>query len=397
MDAKQIVNNQRNFFKSHQTLGYTHRKNALEKLREAIYKYEDKLVEALGKDLGKNPSEAYMTEIGIVLKELTYMQKKLKKFMKPKKVKTHITDFPGNSFRYPDPYGVTLIISPWNYPVNLTLCPLIGAIASGNTAIIKPSEYSQHTSAVLEKMIKETFSPSYITVVNGGIETNQALLDQKMDYIFFTGSTNVGRIVMQKASKYLTPISLELGGKSPVIVGKDANVKIAAKRITFGKFLNAGQTCIAPDYLYIHESVKTEFIEEFKKKDIPSKIDEIWEFNNSGLIITNDRNRKGHHAKVIYTDDFKFFKFIEEMFEVLTPLHHYTCRYEFCEMIAELINDTIKVKENENNIYEDGFLMISEDVKNFIIENYEMQKEIFEELEFHSDIENYFENYVEET
>ena len=265
MDASIIVSKQRIFFNTHQTLSYEYRQKSLAKLREAIHSHSAELMTALQLDLGKSAHESYLTEIGVVLKELTYMQKHLKRLMKPKRVKTHLSDFPAKSLRYSDPFGVTLIISPWNYPVNLALAPLIGAIAAGNTAIIKPSEFSVNTSNVLEKMISSTFDDEYVKVVLGGIDVNQSLLDQRFDYIFFTGSTNVGRIVMEKASKYLTPVSLELGGKSPVIVDQSANVKVSAKRITFGKFLNAGQTCIAPDYLYIHEDIKEEFIREVKK------------------------------------------------------------------------------------------------------------------------------------
>lgn len=265
MNIKQLVQTQRTYFKTYETLEYQFRKDNLSKLRLAIIKYQPQLLKALKQDLGKNEHESYMTEIGIVLSELSYNEKHLKKLMKPKKVKTQLTDFPASSFRYADPFGVVLIISPWNYPVNLALSPLVGALSAGNTAIIKPSEFSINTSKVIEEMIVDTFDEKYVKVILGGIKANQELLDQKFDYIFFTGSTNVGKIVMEKASKHLTPVSLELGGKSPVIVDKKANIKVAAKRIAFGKFLNAGQTCIAPDYLYIHEDVKELFLEEMKK------------------------------------------------------------------------------------------------------------------------------------
>ncbi|AIO19435.1 Aldehyde dehydrogenase [Candidatus Izimaplasma bacterium HR1] len=268
MNIKQIVKNSRTYFKSHETLEYKFRKENLNKLRLAINKYEPQLLESLKLDLGKNEHESYMTEIGVVLKELTYNEKRLKKLMKPKRVRTAVTDFPGSSFRYAEPFGVVLIISPWNYPVNLTLSPLIGALTAGNTAIIKPSEFSINTSKVIEEMILDTFEEKYVKVIQGGVETNQELLDQKFDYIFFTGSTNVGKIVMEKASKHLTPISLELGGKSPVIVDKNVNIQVAAKRITFGKYLNSGQTCIAPDYLYVHKDIKEEFISEMNKNII---------------------------------------------------------------------------------------------------------------------------------
>ncbi len=260
MNLKNIVQEQRDYFFSNKTLDYKFRKNALLNLRVNILKYEEELKEALSKDLGKNPTESYFSEIGQVLKELSFMVKNLKKFMKEKKVKSHIVDFPSKSFISPHPYGVVLIISPWNYPVTLTLGPLVGALASGNTVIIKPSEYSINTTKVIDRIINETFDKSYVRVVQGDATFTNDLLNEKYDYIFFTGSTSVGKIVMEKASKHLTPISLELGGKSPVIVDKDANVKIAAKRIAFGKYLNAGQTCIAPDYIYVHSSIADDLL-----------------------------------------------------------------------------------------------------------------------------------------
>ncbi len=265
MNAKEIVRKQRDYFNNQNTISYEFRYNALSKLRDVILKYEDQLNEGLYKDLGKNKTESFFAEIGQVLKELNYIQKRLKKLMKNKKVKSHIVDFPSKSFISPYPYGVTLIISPWNYPVMLSLGPLIGAIAAGNTVIIKPSEYSTNTSKLLEEILSSVFHDEYIKVVNGAVKETQDLLDQKFDYIFFTGSSNIGKIVMEKASKHLTPISLELGGKSPVIVDQYANIEVAAKRVAFGKLLNSGQTCIAPDYVYIHESVKNEFIQYLKE------------------------------------------------------------------------------------------------------------------------------------
>jgi aldehyde dehydrogenase (NAD+) len=264
-NIKNLVTKQAQYFNSKETLPYQFRLEALQRLKEAILNNEEKLLNALQKDLNKSHHEGYITEVGIVLKEISYIEKRLKNLMKRKPVRTAITDFPAKSFIMPHPFGNVLIISPWNYPVNLTLTPLVGAIAAGNTAIIKPSEFSIHTSDVIEEIISSTFNEEYVAVVNGGIEVNQELLDHKFNYIFFTGSTNVGKIVMEKAAKHLTPVSLELGGKSPVIVDKTANIKVAAKRIAFGKFLNAGQTCIAPDYLLIDENVKDNFVIELQK------------------------------------------------------------------------------------------------------------------------------------
>jgi len=262
MIIKELVQKQRKYFNTHVTKTYEYRKEALNKLYDAIFKYEDEIKEALYLDLHKSPGEAYLTEIGVTLKEIKYQIKHLKKMMKNKRVKTEITNFPAKSFISSSPYGVVLIMSPWNYPVFLTLAPLAGAIAAGNTVVIKPSNYSPNTSDIMEKIILQTFSKEYIAVVKGGREENQDLLNQKFDYIFFTGSTNVGKIVMEKASKNLTPISLELGGKSPTIVTKDAKIDLAAKRIVFGKLINVGQTCVAPDYVLVDKSVEKLLIEK---------------------------------------------------------------------------------------------------------------------------------------
>jgi len=255
-----IIEKQRNFFNSGKTKDLNFRKDNLKKLYDLILKYEDKIYEALKNDLNKSKYESYMTEIGFTLAEITYLKKNLNKFAKVKKVKTPLTQFKAKSYIYPEPYGVVLIISPWNYPFQLSLAPLAGAIASGNCAIIKPSEYSSNTTEVLKELINTHFLEDYIKVIDGDVTVSQNLLDQRFDYIFFTGSEKVGKIVMEKASKYLTPVTLELGGKSPCIVHNDANLKIAARRIAFGKFLNAGQTCVAPDYILVQEDVKNELI-----------------------------------------------------------------------------------------------------------------------------------------
>lgn len=204
--------------------------------------------------------ESYMSEVGVVLSELTHMIKHIKKWTKNKTVPTPLSQFHAHSFMSPEPYGCVLIMSPWNYPFQLTMVPLIGALAAGNTAVVKPSAYAPATSRVLAKILAECFDEEYVAVVQGGRKENSELLDQRFDYIFFTGGVNVGKLVMERASRYLTPITLELGGKSPCIVDKSANLKLAAKRIAFGKFLNAGQTCVAPDYVLVHESIKEELI-----------------------------------------------------------------------------------------------------------------------------------------
>ena len=266
MDNKKIlIQKQREFFNTNNTKDLTFRTEQLCKLRKAIKEYEEEILDALATDLNKSRFEAYMTEIGMVLEEIRFVLKHFKSWAKPKKVKTPLTQFPAKSRIYSEPYGVVLIMSPWNYPFQLTISPLVGAIAAGNCAILKPSNYSPKTSEVIAKIIEKTFPPEYISVVLGGREANQDLLEQKFDYIFFTGGTNVGRIVMEAASKHLTPISLELGGKSPCIVDESANIDLAAKRIVWGKFINAGQTCVAPDYLLVHKKIKDKLLEAIKK------------------------------------------------------------------------------------------------------------------------------------
>jgi aldehyde dehydrogenase (NAD+) len=260
-----LITKQKSFFKTEKTKNIDFRLEALQRLRNAIKINEKTLMEALRMDLNKSEFDAYTSEIGFVLEELRFTIKHLRSWAAPKKVKTPITHIGSNSYIYPEPYGVTLIIAPWNYPFQLAVAPLIGAIAAGNCAMIKPSELTPKTSEVLETLIRDIFPEEYIVVVQGGVETSQALLNEPLDYIFFTGSVPVGKIIMEAAAKHLTPVTLELGGKSPCIVHEDANLKLAAKRIAWGKFTNAGQTCIAPDYLYVHKRIKEEFLQQFKE------------------------------------------------------------------------------------------------------------------------------------
>ncbi len=265
-EITQLVDKQKAYFQTGSTKSAQFRVSQLKKLYNSITENESEIKNALKKDLNKSDFEAYSTEIGFTLKEISEAIKHIKKWMKPKKVKTPITHFGTKGYIYREPYGVTLIISPWNYPFQLAMAPLIGSIIGGNTAIIKPSELTPNTSNIIRKIINENFDDEYIAVVEGGIEESTVLLQQKFDLIFFTGSVQVGKIVMEAASKNLTPLILELGGKSPTIVNDDANIQLAAKRIIWGKFTNAGQTCIAPDYIYVHESVKTDFIDALKNE-----------------------------------------------------------------------------------------------------------------------------------
>lgn len=265
-EIKQIIKSQRAYFQTGATLPIDTRLLALRKLKACILKHEPSIHAALRQDLGKSSFESYMCETGLVLSELSYMLKHTKQFAKEKRVHTPLAQFHSRSFQKPSPYGVTLIMSPWNYPFMLTIEPLIDAIAAGNTAVLKPSGYSPATSSVIQKIIAECFPPQYVAVVTGGREENQCLLQEHFDYIFFTGSPAVGREVMRHASDTLTPVTLELGGKSPCIVEKTANLPLAARRIVFGKFLNCGQTCVAPDYIYCDPEIKDSLIEELKKE-----------------------------------------------------------------------------------------------------------------------------------
>lgn len=255
-----IVQKQRDFFTTGETLPVKYRIQALKKLKRALTENKDRFAAALQKDLGKSEFEGYMCEIGMALSEIGYLIKHVRSFAKNKRVRTPLAQFASKSYVKPCPYGITLIMSPWNYPLLLTVDPLATAIAAGNTAVVKPSAYSPATSALMGEILSQLYPPEYVTVVSGGREENNFLLDQKFDYIFFTGSKSVGKIVLEKAAKHLTPVTLELGGKSPCIVDKTADLKLAAKRIVFGKYLNCGQTCVAPDYILCHASVKERFL-----------------------------------------------------------------------------------------------------------------------------------------
>lgn len=259
-----IVQSQNQFYLTGATRSYEFRLDALKKLKSSILKHEKLLSDALEKDLNKSRCESYLSEIGIVLDEISYHEKHLRGWMKDRRVPSSLGQLPGKCSLSPEPFGVVLIMTPWNYPINLSFEPLIGAISGGNTAVVKPSAYAPASSSAIARIISDVFAPEYISVVEGGREQNTALLDERFDYIFFTGSTAVGRTVMEAASKNLTPVTLELGGKSPVIVDETANIALAAKRIAFGKVMNAGQTCVEPDYLLIHESVKDSFVKEFQ-------------------------------------------------------------------------------------------------------------------------------------
>ena len=263
---KSLLDQQRVYYKSGATLPVRFRIAQLKKLYATVKKYETQVNDALKVDLGKSHYEGFMCESGLVLSEISYMIRHTKRFAKRKTVWTPLAQFASHSFKQPVPYGNTLIMSPWNYPFLLTIDPLADAIAAGNTAIVKPSAYSPATGKIIEKIITECFDPEYVAVVTGGRAENAALLEQKFDFVFFTGSQAVGREVLRHTAEHLTPAVLELGGKSPCIVDASANIKLAAKRIVWGKYLNCGQTCVAPDYILCEKSVKDEFVAEVVKQ-----------------------------------------------------------------------------------------------------------------------------------
>lgn len=266
ISAAEAVKRQRTWFAGGQSLDVDFRIAQLRKLKELINRHEAEIMEALRLDLGKSKFEAFATEIGMSLNPIDHCIKNTARWARPKSVPTPLFHFIGSSKIYSDPYGVTLIIAPWNYPFQLAISPLAGAIAAGNTCIIKPSEVAPATSNILAKIINPNFDPGFLYVLEGGVEATTDLLKEKFDYIFFTGGTAVGKIVYEAAARHLTPVTLELGGKSPCIVDKDINITIAARRITWGKLINSGQTCVAPDYLYVHKEVKSALIEAIKKE-----------------------------------------------------------------------------------------------------------------------------------
>lgn len=284
-DIERIIGEQHDYFFSDATRSAAFRIQLLEQLKKTIMKYENNVLEALHKDLRKNAFEAYTTEIGFVLSSISHVVKHLESWMEPKKVKTPVHLQPAKSFIIREPYGSVLIIGPFNYPFQLVMEPLIGAIAGGNCAVVKPSEMTIHTTAVVKQIIEEALPPELVRVVEGGIDETTALIHAPFDYIFFTGSVKVGKLVMAAAADNLTPVTLELGGKSPAIVDQTASLTKAAERIAWGKFANAGQTCVAPDYVLIHESVKDAFIQQLKKVIRRFYGKDVFQSNDYGRIV----------------------------------------------------------------------------------------------------------------
>jgi len=285
-EVADILNKQRKFFNSGITKELSFRKKQLANLKKAILKYEDEILDALKQDLHKHPYEAFSTEIGMVMKDIDKFSKKLNQWSKPKRAGTPMFMMVGSSKIYYDPYGLVLIIAPWNFPFQLLMIPLIGAIAAGNAVVVKPSEYSKHTSAVIAKIVNEAFSQQYISVFEGGPEISQALLKEKMDMICFTGSSRVGKIVYEAAAKNLTPVVLELGGKCPCIVENDIHLKYGIERLVWGKFVNNGQVCLAPNYLFIQKDAEEKVINQIKKNIVKNYGEDAQKSESYGRIIT---------------------------------------------------------------------------------------------------------------
>lgn len=292
-EIKKIVKRQREYFKTGATLDIKFRTEALKKLKRAIEENEDNISEAIKQDLGKSSFESYMCETGIVLSEISYMIRHLKSFAKDRRVLSPLAQFPSKSYVKKSPYGVCLVMSPWNYPFLLSMEPLVDAVAAGNCVVLKPSAYSPHTSRIINALIKTVFDEEQVAVIGGGREENGYLLEERFDYIFFTGGKTVGKLVLEKASRFLTPVTLELGGKSPCIVDKSADVELSARRIVWGKYLNAGQTCVAPDYVLCHSAVKKEFI-KCVKNEIEKQYGKALENENYSKIIN-----KKHYDRVM--------------------------------------------------------------------------------------------------
>ncbi len=266
MEYNAVLAKQKAFFESGKTRDYSFRKKALDSLKEALYFYEQDIYAALKSDLNKSQTEACLSETGASIQQINHTQKSLKKWMKPRSKAVGISGLPGSAYEIYEPYGMVLIMSPWNYPIQLAMGPLIGAIAGGNCCIVKPSAYAPASSEIIAKIIKRAFPEEYITTVLGGREENKRLLEQRFDYVFFTGSVDVGKTVMEKAAKNLTPVTLELGGKSPCIIASDADVSQAARNIAFGKLLNSGQTCVGPDYVLVAQELKDQFCREITEQ-----------------------------------------------------------------------------------------------------------------------------------
>ena len=345
-----VHQNQRNFFDSKKSFQLNYRIKSLKKLKATIIKFEKNIVDALKLDLGKSYAESYMSEISIIYNEINYVLRNVKKWSKRKKVSSSLLNFFSTDYIQPNPYGVTLNISPWNYPFQLSISPIIGAISAGNTVVLKPSEHSPHTTAILETIINEAFSRGHVDIITGGPKTGKNLLELNWDYIFFTGSTRIGKIIAEKAAKNLTPITLELGGKSPCIVDTGVDLDKVAKRIVSGKFVNCGQTCIAPDYIVVNNHVKDELISMIKKNIILTYGNSSIKSDSYGRII--NKNNLVRLKEILNKSNVEFGGKIEEEKLFIEP----TLIIE-PDLNSEIMNDEIfgpilpiLSYENENEI-----------------------------------------------
>jgi len=291
MDIKTIHHQQKLFFDTHQTKNVNFRIEQLLKLKKVLKENENLLYDAVFDDFGKSKTEVYMTELGLMYHEIDFFVKKIKKWNTPKKVATGLSNLPAKSYIISEPYGVALIIGAWNYPYQLSLLPAITALAAGNTVVLKPSELAQQTSKIMAKLVNKNFSSDFFRVVEGGVSETTEILNHKFDIIFFTGSSYVGKIVYQAAAKYLTPVVLELGGKSPAFVFEDCDIKLTAKRLVWAKFLNAGQTCIAPDYILVEKSVEEKLLEALKQEIIEHYDEQFLQKEYSKIINTKNYDR----------------------------------------------------------------------------------------------------------
>ncbi len=367
------IEKQKEFVASHKMLDYHERVNSLKLLYNNIKLLSGEIYDALKKDLNKSEIESYMCEVGLTLSEISFMIKHCKKFSRPRSVLTPLAQFHAKSYEIPAPYGRVLVISPWNYPFMLSIEPIVDAVCAGNSVMLKPSEYSPNVSLVLQKLITMTFDPGHVDVVLGAIDESSILLGEKFDYIFYTGSTRVGKIVMQKASEKLTPVTLELGGKSPCVVDATANIKLSAKRIVFGKFMNAGQTCVAPDYIYCDEKIKSDLVQELSRQivlqysvdalhnpDYPKMVNQK-QYNAMKKFITKDNVIFGgrvdeEHLMIeptILSATFEDDVMQEEIFGPILPIVTYKTEAEAIEKINSLEHPLAlyifsSSKENQN-------------------------------------------------
>lgn len=339
MNINEVIENQRLFFNTNQTKEISFRTEQLKKLNQLLVQYEAEMINAIHQDFGKSEFDVYTTEFGILYSDISVALKNIKKWSKWKRVRTNMTNFPAKSYIVPEPFGVSLVIGAWNYPYQLSLAPVIAALAAGNTAILKPSELPENTSKVMAKMINDNFDPKILKVVEGGVDITTELLNNKFDKIFFTGSVPVGKIVYQAAAKHMTPVTLELGGKSPAIVAADCDLDVTVKRLVWAKFLNAGQTCIAPDYIYVDAKIENIFLAKLEAEIERS----AFSLENGNYVrIINDRNIQ-RLAKLIDPSKIYFGGKINEKERIIEPTILTSCNFECPCMQEEIFGPILPV------------------------------------------------------